>query len=292
MKQKIDFVKQITDEYTEISFEQAKPYYLEMLDFLHNYCEQNNIKYMMYFGTLLGAVRHKGFIPWDDDMDICMLREDFNKFVENFNSASDRYKVITWRTNGCYVPLAKIVDLQLPLRDKKNYPYIAAYIDIFPIDNEGKTLAEAKRFMHFVSFFLRVLTMIALAPMTEPFTTKFRIYFWKITKPFFMAAYYLTPSKNLLFKFIDKISMFKKKQKDTVYAGCVNASEYNERQILKKEWFNEQVLLDFEDRKYYAPKNWDQVLTTIYHEYMQLPPEEHRHHHSTTKIWIKRENTK
>ena len=121
-----------------LSLEEIKRIELGILEYLHQVCEKHDIKYFIDFGTLLGAVRHKGFIPWDDDMDICMLREDYEKLQDYLIANPDeRYEVMSYKNNLNYVyPFMKVQDNQTYLleEDVRIDSNMGIYVDIFPVD--------------------------------------------------------------------------------------------------------------------------------------------------------------
>ena len=121
-----------------INTEELKKIQVEILDYVDKFCEERNIKYSLYAGTLIGAVRHKGFIPWDDDIDIMMLRSDYERFLKELHEEKDsRYKILDFRYDHSYhYAFAKVIDSKTQLREEVIDPYdgLGIYIDIFPID--------------------------------------------------------------------------------------------------------------------------------------------------------------
>lgn len=113
---------------------------LLMLADVDKYCRENDITYFVGYGTLLGAIRHKGFIPWDDDIDIIMPREDYNKFIREYGN--ERYKVLSNEyTTDYYYNFAKVVDLKTyAIEHGRNVRIqdLGLYIDVFPIDHLKK----------------------------------------------------------------------------------------------------------------------------------------------------------
>ena len=112
---------------------------LEILKVTHNFCVENNIKYSLSYGTLIGAVRHKGFIPWDDDVDIMMLRPDYDRFCQTFQAPG--YQVVSRQTRkDCLISFARVCDIRETdvtsmepwIRRQGN---LGLWIDIFPIDS-------------------------------------------------------------------------------------------------------------------------------------------------------------
>ena len=99
--------------YRKASITEIRNHQLGILETVHEFCEQQHIEYFLFFGTLLGAVRHKGYIPWDDDIDIAMLRPDYQRFLKEFNSYSERYKVLSCQ-NIIDFPYVTLIPAEFP----------------------------------------------------------------------------------------------------------------------------------------------------------------------------------
>ena len=264
--------------YREVSEKENKKLLLDMMQYVHEFCEEKGIQYFLYFGSLLGAVRHKGFIPWDDDMDICMTRKEYERFIKCFPKGKDaRYSVMTYRDKNHYQPYAKIVDNYTRILEREDKP-IGIYIDLFIIDNEGKTFSEAGRFMHLVSFFVRLRYGHVLQYRESASRNK-------IVYGARKALAKLTDENELL-RIIDNVSRLKESEELSEYVGAVNASGYNERQILRGEWFKEDITVPFEDREFRIPKDYHDILKTIYVNYMDLPAESSRTGYHRGLRWI------
>ena len=239
-----------------------------MLKYIHEFCVRNEIRYFMYFGTLLGAVRHHGFIPWDDDMDICMPRRDYEKFLRLFpHDDSGRYKALSGQDPGNYTTFAKIVDTNTVLIEPGRPP-IGINIDLFPIDNEGQTLLGAKLFLQFVNVFIYLRRFAAGRKLGR---TPFRRAVREVLHVLLRGI-----SDPVWIKWTDAVSRLRRRKTMMRYVGAVNASAYNPRQILRGEWFQDAILLDFEDSRFFAPCGYAKVLETIYVNYMDLPAVENR----------------
>ena len=121
----------------EIGIEELKRIQIGILKHLDAFCNENNLKYFMCGGTLLGAVRHKGFIPWDDDIDIMMKREDYDKLIELYpKNDNSNFKLFSYELDKSFpYPFAKMDDFRTIFEEEINDSYkIGVNIDIFPID--------------------------------------------------------------------------------------------------------------------------------------------------------------
>lgn len=146
-----------------LTTEEVKKIQIEILDVVSAFCEENNINYWLDSGTLLGAVRHKGYIPWDDDIDIGMLGPDYKKFAELFNKSNDRYRFVDIDNNpDFYVAFGKVIDTQTVLYEQdKNGDKLSVNIDIFIYnnapddDNIVKKMYDKRDKLVFLSLFSR-----------------------------------------------------------------------------------------------------------------------------------------
>lgn len=135
----------------EIKVEELKQIQLDILKFVDKFCKENNLKYFLAYGTLLGAVRHKGYIPWDDDIDIIMFREDYEKFVTTFKDVN--YKVFATEVNSKYpYPFAKVGDTRTYYMEEiKDVIDTGVNIDVFPLDylpeNRIKDICNKRNFL-------------------------------------------------------------------------------------------------------------------------------------------------
>ena len=105
----------------KLSIEEAKQSELDILAFIDSFCKKNNIDYFINYGTLIGAIRHKGFIPWDDDIDISMTRENYERFIQLFKREQSKYKILTLETDERYYNnFIKVVDSTTRIVDNRN----------------------------------------------------------------------------------------------------------------------------------------------------------------------------
>lgn len=123
--------------------EEIKKEELRILIAFRNFCDERNLKYVLAYGTLLGAVRHKGFIPWDNDIDVMMLREDYEKLIKLYPENLEDTWLLSYRKDPDYIyPFTKIVSKRTYVREENTqeklaYKKMGIWIDIFPVDNIG-----------------------------------------------------------------------------------------------------------------------------------------------------------
>ena len=222
---------------------------LEILLHIDRVCKEHNIPYWLSSGTLLGAVRHGGFIPWDDDVDIEMLREDYLRFEKVFEEDDD-YVLQTYKNDLCYIhPYAKVRDKHTVLVEHgsgEEYKYQGCFVDIFPMEHTHK--------------FMNLLTYVPIWFMIK-YVTKCRGN--KLGRGLIKVL------KTCQFGFIHIIrAMMKlvpgKKLRHTYGAWCYEVERYNDE-------LYPLTSVDFEGYKFPAPGNVDAYLRRLYGNYMQIP---------------------
>ena len=247
---------------------------LEMIKWFHNYCVKNSLTYYMVYGSLLGAVRHQGFIPWDDDVDVCMPREDYEKFITMMKNNGKEYILETpysGKKDFCY-DFCKLYDIRTTLvEDVKDEIKRGVYIDIFPLDGVGDNICEAKRHCRLVTYY-RYLLGAKIINLSK----KRKLY--KNILLVLMEILLSIVSVNKLTIKIDQIR--KRKSYDlSKYVGA--ALIYKEKEIVEKQIFGKPKLYKFENIEVYGPEKYDEYLTSIYGDWRKLPPKEKQvSHHS------------
>lgn len=259
-----------------IGIDELKKMQIEILNETVTFCEKNGIRYFLAYGTLLGAVRHKGYIPWDDDIDIHMPRPDYEKFVELYNKEqNDKYAIVTHEQNRKYhVPFAKIYR-KGTIVDEFFYKQsvFGAYVDIFPLDGiESKWQAwlcgQCIRFMYIKT--QRLCDRQTAARKARLLITKL------ILLPF---------SPHMILSTIRKVATMHDFEK--CERTCSFGSRTALREILPSEVFKEHATAVFEGTEYRIPKGYDKYLSSKYGNYMELPPEEKRvSTHDSQAYWI------
>lgn len=226
---------------------------LEMLKYFDNICKKNNIKYWLSSGTCLGAIRHEGFIPWDDDTDVEMYREDFLKLEKVFVE-SENYVLQTWKNDSYYnLPFAKIRDKNSIIYDSL-YTYKGIFIDIFIIEKVPKSMSRfALKFSGKLNEFYTKAKQNNNASKTKYFLFK---------KLNFII---IIPAIRLLSKCINLF--FHSDYRHTIGCSWINNIRKSEEIGNTRPVLFEGVLLP-------VPENYHQYLTRIYGDYMALPHKE------------------
>ena len=237
-------------------------------------CEKLNLKYYVLGGTLLGAVRHNGFIPWDDDIDVGMPRKDYERFLREAPALlNERYFLQNHVTDPNWVSnFSKIRDSRTTFIEssvKKFSINHGVYIDIFPLDYHDK--ADEEKFFR---KFRRYTRRIGLSYWTPGIKQKIK----KCLISF--IPFLCCPSlKKTVLK---RENLMKRNGKTPYIANYCGA--WGRKEIIPAAWYGDGVVLNFEGMNVIAPSNYDAWLTQVYGEYMKLPPEEKRKPHHYTEI--------
>lgn len=245
---------------------------LEMLSWFDKYCYNNNLTYYAIGGTLLGAVRHKGFIPWDDDIDVALPRTDYNKLMSVFSSKNGKYILETpYDNNADYLySFSKLYDTTTTLIEKtrKNCKR-GIYIDVFPLDGIGNSPMESEaNYRKIDKYNMFLMTRTCAIRKTRSFYKNASIIAARMIPNFFIN------DKDLSRK-VDKIaSEIAFDQSD--YVGNLMGA-YRAREIFKKEFIGNAIRYEFEDILVNGIEFYDEYLTHIYGNWREIPPENKRY---------------
>lgn len=246
-------------------------------------CMKHDIKYSIIAGTLLGAVRHKGFIPWDDDLDIGMTRENYDRFIKVCKQElSDVYFLQTWETDsGFALPIAKLRKNGTRFVEKNSSDaslHSGIYIDIFPFDNVPK--GSFRRLLQDRSTYL--LKRILLIRLNYRVWEDNEFVKKMLYKTLGLLSRFLTINqiKNFLYK-----QMIANNSKDSKKKVTFGGAYGYKKESIKKEWLENLIEIDFDNVKLSAPVNYEEYLTYFYGDYMTPPPENKRYNrHNITDI--------
>lgn len=262
-----------------LGLEEIKSIELNLLKYFHKICEQNKFRYSLGGGTLLGAVRHNGFIPWDDDVDVMMPRPDYDAFIKYCLQNKTPFILHYYAKDKNYINIdAKISDPSTFLIDKvrgNKKIKTGIHIDIFAIDGLGKNENTAVAQFNRTSLKREVLNAMTWERFFRSKTHP--IYF----EPIRFGVYVLSRLTNAqeLLRSIDKIN----REVDfdrSKYAGCVTGA-YRKKEIMKTSVFTSYIKMKFENEEFWCIKQYDAYLKKHYGNYMELPPEEKRQSHHT-----------
>ena len=255
----------------EIFIDDIRKVQLAMLDFIDVLCREKGIRYSLAGGTLLGAVRHRGYIPWDDDIDIFMPRPDYERLIEEIRKTGNaRYRIISPFTDGrCYYPFAKLCDTttQILEQNDRPLPEMGIYVDIFPVDGLPNDVRQRKRYWNRIRVWKRFNTMVYQRKVRgEGFAKRVlrRVMFFMF-KPM---------KSNALAKYLNALAT-RCGVGESEFIAC-SIFGYGEREQLPASVFSEFIDIPFEQKQYRAIKNYDLYLSNLYGDYMTLPPAERR----------------
>ena len=245
---------------------------VDMLSWFHSFCEQHNLRYYIIDGTMLGAVRHAGFIPWDDDIDVGMPRKDYEKLRELSKNQSETRFLFEYPSieNREYPYLiAKLYDTQTTLIEKKRHPIKRGiYIDIFPLDGIGNSIEEAKKnYKPFYRKFKLYLAITCAFLKRRTLKKNLGVLVGRIISPLFIR-------RRKLFKKIDKLCKKFDFDDSKLVSSLLGGSRH--RGIVPKEYFGKPTLIQFEGIQVYGLEFPDLYLKSVYGDYMKFPPVEKR----------------
>ncbi len=248
---------------------------LEIAREIKRVCEKNNLTVFLSCGTLLGAIRHKGFIPWDDDLDMGMLRDDYKKFILIANKELDKkYSMIEWRSDIEYPhPMIKVVKNGTILKEKKRKDNSnhGIWVDIFPFDHVPNNKKE-RNWQKKEIMFYRAIARAKCHCATWYLNDKILFRKWVKNLPIRFLSLFFT-KKYAAYKYEYAAEKFNDLPCNNYYDnGC---DSYDE-QIIPEAVFDGVIEVEFEGEKFWAPKGYELYLKTIYGNYMKLPPVEKR----------------
>lgn len=255
---------------------------LELLKTLDEICEHNNLRYYIIGGTLLGAVRHKGFIPWDDDIDVAMPRKDYNFLLEHSEELFINSCKLLHYSNCDDKLLAqcmfiKLMNKKTSVEIEQNGKIIKSniFLDIFPLDGTPDNWL-LRKFYFFRLLFHRALYKFTFSDVIEIDNGNDRSLFEKILIKFSKITHIgklIDPQKERakLKNLLEKYDCDKSKKMAGTFLGA-----YKLREFTDVKYFRNRKKYQFEDGEFYGTDDYDGYLTCIYGDYMQLPPEEKR----------------
>lgn len=262
-----------------LTLEEIQGELLSMLKVAGPWFREHGIRYSLSDGSLLGAVRHKGFIPWDDDLDIYMPRPDYERWLalaDDFTAATG-FGVMSFRNGSYHYPFSKMTNPAIRAQEASVEGAYEGYlwIDVFPIDGVPDDEDEYRSLLRYRHLRIKLINLA----LTKGSRNKAKATFKVITQPLFRL-------------FVDPVKMARQvdercKQTSFEIASRVACPVYGfafAGKSIPREGFEKTVMLPFGDTEQPCMSCWDEYLTKSYGDYMQLPPEEKRWHHPQ-KTW-------
>ena len=264
-----------------VSVQELKEIELNILLEIDQFCRRHGLRYYLSSGTLLGAIRHKGFIPWDDDADVMMPRPDFDRFMNLYQS--DKYIMNYPGKRGYFQSIGKLAHTgtiliqKLPLADEP----IGVHVDILPLDGEPDDDVEFKKHLYALKLLHRRslhLRRLRFFPITFEYI---KTCFQKIRE--FRKTMFMSFPR--VYRKIDKI-VHRYDYECSKYVGYITMSRYGAKQRHCRQLFDDSISVEFEGHDFLAPAGYDEYLRNLFGDYMQLPPEDKRvSAHVWTAYW-------
>lgn len=261
----------------------------KILKYFDQFAKKNDIHYILYGGTMLGAVRHQGFIPWDDDIDVAMKRNEFEKFEKLFIESDYEANDYIYQSRKVFpyqaLPFSKIRSNELniiersPTTQKGNY---GPWIDIFPYDNvpdndEGRK--EQYKKVNFYNKIIKKFLLVQVEPEDQGIKKNAKKIFQMLNEKLYRFYFFLPYVFRKRHEWMTKYN--NEKTKDIGDLSYIYYKEYEHysKSIIKNSELDQLIKMKFEDSYFDIPKNYDKILKKYYGDYMTLPKESERKVH-------------
>lgn len=268
----------------ELSLREIQLKSLEILMDIDKVCRENSIEYFVIFGTLIGAIRHNVFIPWDDDIDIGMARADYNKFLLYYKEKG-KFRIVNSQSESkCPYMISRISDDRFKLETEYGSKYdIGIFVDVYPYDGLGNNKSSIHKMVKLSSRYSKGL---ARSIENNPVIAVNNLH--NGIKKWLLLVSYILPKIKGVNYYREKLNNIIKKYsyEDSKYVGCAIWALV-EKECIEKKWIEEIIDVEFEGNLVRAPKFYDEILRFNFGDYMQFPPVEERVGHHFYKIYEK-----
>lgn len=246
---------------------------LEIMKYIEDISRKNDINCFLSGGTLLGAIRHKGFIPWDDDADMMLLREDYEKLVKLINKDDSPYRALSWKNEADYfLPFVKVVDTRTYAK-AQHVPFKndGACVDLFPIDSlTGSKDKVSKYFAWHKKLADKYNTLYGVNPDT-------------LSNPILLWMYRMILKSICILRDV-RAAMNTKCSLKSKRVAC-SVWGYGEKEIIHRKYMTDAVTVSFEGNEFRAPIGYDKYLSNLYGDYMTPPPKTKQHNEHQARVW-------
>ena len=258
-------------EMKKMTTEDIQQHSLQILKDVHDYCVKNQINYTLFGGTLIGAVRHHGFIPWDDDIDIAMPRPDYDRFVRSYQSKKG-YQVFARERQGgkVYLAYARVCDLKSTYVRAESFPWsdykTGVWIDVFPLDgmpseeDAKKHTAKANKLFRMTNRARGIMAALNARGKESIFVYRIKTVGWHMLLPYYK-------------RWDELIRLCKQYDFDSSeFYSNISFGGYGMKEYCRKDVLNKYVLMPFEDENFFVMDGYDYALRLKYGDYMTPPP--------------------
>ena len=271
----------------QLTIDETKTKELDILKSVRDFCDAHQLRYYLCGGTLIGAVRHKGFIPWDDDIDIIMPRPDYMEFIKLFpEEGVNGYKLMSpYNDKECFITFSKVYDTPTLKKDREvssKYWKCGIDIDVFPTDgvpNESEIDSFFRKQYRDFHIFLALVGGFEFKGSVPK----------KIVKAIVTALIKIAGSvgifnaNKMALKINNRAMKYSVNEANKIAVSIF--PHYGKREIVSKEAFLKQIILPFEDDMFTAPSSYDEYLSSLYGDYIKLPPKEKQATHHLSDFW-------
>lgn len=271
---------------TQLTLQELKHVSLVILKDVHSFCEEHQINYTLYGGTMLGAIRHHGFIPWDDDIDIAMPRLDYERFCKEYQS-SNGYQLFYSGNSNCLIPFARVCEMKETEATFPQSPWIdcktGVWIDVFPLDNAPDDINKTEQHIQALKKLTRKLYLRrhAWAKYQDmPYLS------WKIKlliKKILYHGILNGDAKKLVNQYNQACKRFEHIQ--TKHFCNFSYTGFGMKEYQQWEDYTSTILVEFEGNMFRCLNGYDRLMRTKYGNYMELPPLDKQIAHPNCCMW-------
>ncbi|SDB47726.1 MULTISPECIES: phosphorylcholine transferase LicD [unclassified Butyrivibrio] len=261
----------------KLTLEEIKAVEFNILVEFQKLCNEHDLKFYLCGGSLLGAIRHKGFIPWDDDIDICMARPEYMRLAglvrdEKLNMP-EWMRIVCFENGTSRFPFIKVLDKRYVVHNDffKDSENDNLWIDLLPVDGIPEKEEESKQLFDTVTKYRKYVQMKYVRPFEGKSLGK------KLVKPVLSVIAHIINTDRYNYKIVDMARKNVYEKSDWV--GIVTEGLYGTKEAIPRDAYEKSIEVEFEGHKFLATSYWHEYLTNLFGDYMCLPPEDKRKTH-------------